>query len=126
MLTSEAHVPTEHPSRYLAQLCRHAQQVHRVRHMPRSHDGGGAQAPPRVQHVEWSQTHGIISFGWGQCTIQADPGTLILRAEAADEENLRRVQEIVAADIARFGRRDHLTVNWQRPATPTIQPSRIG
>jgi hypothetical protein len=120
MLTAEAHIQTEHASRYLVQLCRHAQQAHRLRHLPRSHNGGGQQ-PPKVQHVEWSQTHGIISFGWGQCTMQTSPGTLILRAEAADEENLRRVQEIVAADIARFGKRDHLTVTWQRPATPAIQ-----
>jgi len=34
MLTAEAHVQTEHPDRYLVQLCRHAQQVHRLRHRP--------------------------------------------------------------------------------------------
>ncbi len=70
MLIAEAHVQTEHPSRYLVQLCRHAQQAHRLSHRPRGHDGD-AQAPPEVQHVEWSETRGTISFGWGRCTMQA-------------------------------------------------------
>lgn len=126
MLTTEAHVQTNDPSRYLVQLCRHAKQAHRIRHRPRSHGGGDAQPLPKVLHVEWSQTRGTVDFGWAKCTMQASPGTLILRTEAADEDNLRRVQEIVAADIERFGTRDHLTVNWQRPASPATQPSDAG
>jgi hypothetical protein len=43
----------------------------------------------------------MISFGWGRCTMRATAGTLTLRAEAADEENLQRVQDIVAGDIGR-------------------------
>ncbi len=120
MLIAEAHVQTEHPSRYLVQLCRHAQQAHRLSHRPRGHDGD-AQAPPEVQHVEWSETRGTISFGWGRCTMQATPGTLTLRAEADGEQNLQRILDIVAADIERFGKRDHLTVNWQRLQAPTVQ-----
>ena len=49
MPTAEAHVQTEHPSRYLAQLCKHARQVHRLRHRPPTHDGGDPQPPPKVQ-----------------------------------------------------------------------------
>jgi hypothetical protein len=113
MLAAEAQVKTEDSSRYLVQLCRHAQQVHRMRHRPRDH-GGDGQPPPKVEHVEWSETSGMISFGWGQCTMQATPGTLTLRAKAADEESLQRVQGIVARDIERFGKRDLLTVTWQR------------
>jgi hypothetical protein len=119
MLTAEAHVQTEDPSRYLVQLCRHAQQVHRMRHRPRDHDGDDAQLPPKVLHVEWSETRGILSFGWGQCTLQANADLLTLRAEAADEENLQRVQDIVGRDIERFGKRDHLTVTWKRSGAPT-------
>jgi hypothetical protein len=114
MLIAEAHVQTEHASRYLVQLCRHAQQVHRVRHWPRTHGGGDGQPPPKVQHVEWSETQGIVDFGWGQCAMEANAGTLTLRAEAADEENLQRVQGIIARDIERFGQRDHLMVTWNR------------
>ena len=118
MLAAEAQVKTEDPGRYIAQLCKHAQQVHRLRHRPRNH-GGDGQPPPKVQHVECSETSGMISFGWGQCTMQATPGTLTLRAEATSEEDLRRVQDIVAADIERFGKRNQLTVTWQRTQLPS-------
>ena len=110
MPTAEAHVQTEQPARYLAQLCRHAQQVHRMRHRPRNH-GGDGQPPPKVQHVECSETSGRISFGWGQCTMHAAPGTLTLRAEAPGEESPQRVQGIIARDIERFGKRNQLTVS---------------
>jgi len=125
MLAAEAQVKTDDPGRYLTQLCRHAQQVHRLRHRPRNH-GGDGQPPPKVQHVECSETSGMISFGWGQCTMQATPGTLTLRAEATSEEDLRRVQDIVAADIERFGKRQHLQVTWQRSQAPATQPSQAG
>jgi hypothetical protein len=63
-------------------------------------------------HVEWSDDHGLIDFGWGLCTLRADLGVLTLRVEAADEEGLRRLQDRVAELLERFGRRDHLTVTW--------------
>ena len=124
MPTAEAHVQTDQPGRYVAQLCKHARQVHRMRHRPPAHNGGDGQPPPRVQHVEWTDTDGVVSFGWGQCTLQATPNMLTLRAEAASEENLRRVQEIVASDMERFGKREHLQVTWQRsqPQAPATQP----
>jgi hypothetical protein len=115
MPIAEAHVPAANPGRYLIQLCRHAQQAHRLRHQPPAHGGDGAHPRPQVQQVEWSETQGTIGFGQGRCTIQAAPGTLILRAEAADEEHLQQIQQILAADIERFGQRDHVTVSWQRP-----------
>jgi len=34
-----------------------------------------------------------------------------------------RKQEIVAKDIERFGKREHLKVAWQRPQAPTTQPT---
>ena len=120
MLAAEAQVRTESPGRYLTQLCRHAQQVHRLRHRPRNHGGDGP--PPKVHRVECSETSGMISFGWGQCTLQATPGTLTLRAEAADQESLQRVQDIVARDIERFGKRNQLTVSWQRAQPPSARP----
>jgi hypothetical protein len=39
---------------------------------------------------------------------------LILRAAAADDDMLQRVQRIVAADVERFAGREQLTVAWQR------------
>jgi hypothetical protein len=111
MLTAEARVQTGQPGRYVTQFCRHARQVHRLRHQPPAHDGGAQ--PPEVRSAECSGTRAVVSFGWGQCTMVATPGTLTVRVEAADAEKLRLVQDIVARDVERFGKRERLTLDWQ-------------
>jgi hypothetical protein len=78
-----------------------------------------------VQHAEWSDTDGVIKFGWGQCTLRATSEGLMLRAEAADEHNLRRIQDGIAARLERIGRRDQLTVNWQQSAPSTAAPGQV-
>ena len=115
MPAAEARIPTGQPSRYLIQLCQHAASInHKIlRH------AGQALMRPDIQQVEWSDSHGILDLGWGRCTMQAGPGTLTVRAEAASEENLQRVQDLITRNLERFGRREHLKVNWQRPVTPT-------
>src|SRR5450755_3242117 len=121
MLTAEATVKTGHPSRYLVQLCQHASKMDgHLRHRPRSHTGGGAA--PEVRHAEWSDTDGIVALTWGQWTMQAAPGTLTLRVEAADQENLQRIQDLVTGRLEKFGRRDRLTVDWQPAQAPAVQP----
>jgi uncharacterized protein len=83
MLIAEARVVTERSGRYLVQLCQHLNKA--------------AQRNPQMQaHVEWSDDRGQISFGWGRCTLRADPGALTLRAEAADEEHLHQLEQRVA------------------------------
>ena len=109
MPTAEARHPTGQPSRYLIQLCQHAASInHKTHRHP-----GRAQARPDIQHVEWSDTHGTLDLGWGRCTMHAGPGMLTVRAEAATGESLQRVQDLIARDLERFGRREHLQVNWQ-------------
>ena len=76
---------------------------------------------PDMQPVEWSGTHGKLLLNWGQCTMQASPGTLALRAEAADQENLTRIQELVTARLERFGRREQLEVIWHQVPEPVDQ-----
>jgi len=66
-------------------------------------------------NVEWSDDRGVISFDWGRCTLRALPGVLTLRAEAPDEDTLRRVEHPIADRLERIGRRDHLTVTWALP-----------
>jgi len=114
MLTAEARVQTANASRYLGQLCSHATKFsHRLRHL----HGGGAR--PEILGVDWTDTHGTLDLSWGKCTLDADPATLTVRVDAEDEENLRRVQDIVAADLERFGRRDGVAVSWQRLTSDT-------
>jgi hypothetical protein len=102
MPIAEATVETERSSRYLVQLCRHVNLV--------------AQGHPQMQaHAEWSEDHGVISFGSGRCSLRADPGVLTLRAEAHDEESLHELQRRVGERLEQVGRRDHLTVRWTAP-----------
>ena len=66
-------------------------------------------------HAERTDTQATVTFApWGQCTITSEATTLTLRIQAADEENLHRIQDIITKDLERFGRRDNLTVNWHR------------
>ena len=115
MLTAETDIRTEHAARYLARLCGHAGKMgtagHRLGHRRPSHAPG--DAPPEVRRVECSGTEGTVSLDWGQWTMQALPGRLAVRAEAADQESLRRIQGLLTARLQKFGRREHLTVTWQ-------------
>lgn len=65
-------------------------------------------------------------FGGGKLTMQASAGALTLRAEADSEENLQQLQDLVTERLEKFGRRDHLKVNWQRSEAPTVQPGGAG
>ncbi|MGW1024693.1 DUF2218 domain-containing protein [Streptomyces sp. NPDC002577] len=121
MPTAEAHVETERPSRYLVQLCKHFS--NKGRHLgnrPGGRHGGASPAltPAEIRpdqiHVEWSDTHGTLELPWGRCTLEALPGSLVLRAEAEDAQNLRKLQDLLATHIGRFGRREQLTVDWQQ------------
>jgi hypothetical protein len=115
MLTAEANIRTEHAARYLARLCGHAGKMgtvgHRPGHRRPSHAAG--EAPPEVRRVECSGTEGTVALSWGQWTMRVLPGLLAVRAEAPDDENLRRIQDLLTARLQKFGRREHLTVNWQ-------------
>jgi hypothetical protein len=102
MLIAEAHVETERSSRYLVQLCQHV-------------DKAGRAHPQMRAHIEWSDDRGVISLDWGRCTLRALPGVLTLRAEAPDEDTLRRIEHGVGERLQRIGMRDHLTVTWTPP-----------
>jgi hypothetical protein len=53
----------------------------------------------------------------------AEPGALTLHAEAAHEETLRRIQDLITGLLNRSGRRDRLTVTWQQPEAHTAPPA---
>jgi hypothetical protein len=128
MPSAEARIDTEHASRYLTQLCQHVTSIYTkgpalMRHRRRRHPPGGApqpaEPPPRV---EWTETHGAISFRGGTLTLRATPDSLIVRADAETEQDLQHAQDLVSGLLTRFGRRDHLTVSWH-PLDPLASPS---
>ena len=116
MPTAEADIQTDHAARYLERVCGHAGKMgpagHRLGHRPPSHARGGG--PPEVRYVECSGTEGTVSLNCGQWTMRALPGLLAVRVEAADEQSLQRIQDLLTARLEKFGRREHLPVNWRR------------
>jgi len=125
MLTAEADIQTEHAARYLERVCGHAGKMgaagHRLGHRPPSHARGGG--PPEVRHVECSGTEGTVSLNCGQWTMRALPGLLAVRVEAADEQSLRRIEDLLTTRLQKFGRREHLTVTWRRPEAAAAEPA---
>jgi hypothetical protein len=75
--------------------------------------------PPEVLHAECSETEGSIVLSWGRCAMKAAPDSLALHADAADEESLRRIQDMIAGRLEKFGRRENLSVTWH-PAQAEI------
>lgn len=124
MLTAEARVETDRASRYLDQLCRHTQQMGQHPHYGSRAHGGGSRThrPPEVHDVEWSETRGTVRLSLGQWVLQAIPEALVLRVEAADEDDLQRMQDLIAARLEKIGRRDHLSVSWRRSEAGGVQP----
>lgn len=124
MLIAEADIQTEHAARYLERICGHAGKMgtagHRLGHRPPSHARG--DGPPEVRHVEHSGTEGTVSLNCGQWTMRALPGLLAVRAEAADEQSLQRIQDLLTARLQKFGRREYLTVNWRRSPSGSQAP----
>ena len=122
MLSTEADIQTEHGARYLARLCGHAGKMgaagHRLRRRRPSSAHG--DTPPEVRSVECSETEGTVTLDRGRWTMRARPGRLTVRAEAADEESLRRIQALLTRRLQDLGRREHLTVAW-RSATAEVR-----
>jgi hypothetical protein len=117
MLSAEATVATERPSRYLVQLCQHVEQL---RSRAVSHHGDAA--PASDAKVEWSETEGSLDFGWARCTVHAGEGALTLQAQAPDEASLQRLQDLIGRRITQIGRRDQLAVEWKQVAEPRPGP----
>lgn len=98
-MISEAQVETDRSGAYLRQLCEHVREA--------------AQAHSRMRAtVECSDDRGVISFGWGRCTLRAGSGLLTLTAEAPDEQTLRQIERRVGNRLRRLGKADHLAVTW--------------
>jgi uncharacterized protein len=95
MRVSQARIPTQSASRYLQQLCKHW-----------SHKFA----------VEFTPEKGSIPFAADRrCLLEATPGHLALRIEAADEASIARMEGVVADHLRRFAFREDLgVIAWRR------------
>lgn len=124
MPAAEAEVRTERADRYLTQLCRHAGHMRRgLGHISPTHNG---EPTPEVRDVECSGVDGRITFDLGRCMLRATPERLGLRVEAADEADLDRLQHLLGRRLETIGRRDHLTITWNRVDVPHSDTATIG
>ena len=126
MLTVETRIATEQAGRYLVRLCTHAASMGRAQgHGTRVHLNETLSRGDVDVQTQWSETHGTITFRpWGRCEVAATPAALVLRIEAADEEYLRRIQDIVTRDLDRFSGSEKLAIGWRRTdATPNVARS---
>jgi hypothetical protein len=124
---AEATLPTPNARRYVTQLGKHATAMACGRgHQMRRHDGNPLAGGEVALHVEQSADRTTLTFDpWGVCTVHAELDRIALRIDAADEQNLRRIQQIITRDIERFGHREHLSVAWRNldpPADPATAP----
>jgi hypothetical protein len=94
-LASVSHVRIAMPSRYLGQLCKHF--GHKV---PTTLDGD----------------RGSITFPFGTCTLEAADDVLTMRAEAPDETDLARLEQVIGSHLERFTFRDKPEIAWARQA----------
>ena len=119
----QAQIQTDRASRYLIQFCKHAAAMGDGRHGPRMHLQGVIARSEVQVTADWSDTRGTVTFApWGRCILGADAGTLTLRIEAADQDGLTQVRDIISRDLKRFSNRDPLTVTWQEAETPGAAP----
>ena len=99
-MQSEAHVETPTPRRYIKRLCKHF--AHKV-------------------EATYTEKHGRAEFPFGSCEMTAEPGVLILHAEAGDEAALERVQDVTARHLEAFAEgRESLAVTWEAVSTSSV------
>jgi hypothetical protein len=95
MTFSNARIATTKSSRYMQQLCKHF-----------------AHKRP----VTFTTEEGRIEFSAGTCTMDAKADELLLRAQAADEPSLVKLEGVVVRHLQRFAFREPFDVTWVRGA----------
>jgi hypothetical protein len=117
MPSAETRIRTANAAAYLDRLCGHLAKLaapgRSHGHGPRLHAGG---QPPAVQHVEHTAGAGIITLAGGTLTLRATEGELMIRAEAASQDDLNRIQDMTAGRLLKFGRREDLDIRWTAEA----------
>ncbi len=91
-LTSSTTIATEKASGYLQQLCKHF--GHKI-------------------EVAFTPQTGWIKFDFGRADLEAVPTALKMTATAENEEDLARLERVLASHLERFAFREDLNINWE-------------
>lgn len=91
MLHAQATVDTTKASRYLKALCNHFN---------------------RKVTAEYDDNHGKVQFGFGDCEMDADGHSLVIRIQADNDENFARVKYVVSDHLERFSGEEALQTEW--------------
>ena len=123
MPSAETRIKTANAEGYLARLCGHLSKLGQASwfpgHGPRMHARGGR---PAVLQAEHTRDAGTITLSWGQLTLRAAADERTSRADADTQENLQRIQEMTAARLTVFSRREHLGIQWTPVAGTADEP----
>ncbi|WP_019339128.1 DUF2218 domain-containing protein [Stutzerimonas stutzeri] len=93
MLSSTVQIQTSDPSRLIRRLCKHW-----------SHKF----------EVDFDDRHGHIVLGDTQCSLTAKENSLIATLQTADEEQLTRMETVVADHLQRMSADETFSFAWQR------------
>lgn len=93
MPITRATVNTDNPSLNLKKLCRHF-----------SHKA----------ETQFDDERGEIQFPFGTVVLDAQPEELIMQGRSDSEEELERLEGVIASHLVRFASKESLVVEWQR------------
>ena len=93
MAASYGRAATANARRYLTQLCKHWS--HRF-------------------EVRFVETSGEVPLPTGPCRLKAEPDRLEIELEAAEPDQLDRMEEVVVDHLKRFAFREPFEVVWTR------------
>jgi hypothetical protein len=92
-MTSVARVTTDSPARYMGQLCKHF--AHKIQ-------------------ASFDADSGRIAFPFGLCELATGEDLLVMCVSAANDEDLARMEDVIARHLVRFAFREPPQVVWQR------------
>ena len=93
MLSSTLQIQTSDPSRLIRRLCKHW-----------SHKF----------EVDFDDRHGHIALGETQCSLAAGENSLTATLQTTDEEQLTRMEAVVADHLQRMSADETFNFAWQR------------
>ena len=96
MLTTHAHVPTAHASKYLVQLSKHW-----------SH---------KFADLVYTAERADIPLPGAPCVLVANASGLDITLRSDSPDTLVRVQSVVADHLRRFAHREELAIAWDQAA----------